>query len=62
MNSHKLSNVSMGETTLRDFSDENGKIMELSLFQKAKKKDQPDIEMPGKLSIKVFSSDNLSEF
>ena len=62
MNSHKLSNVSMGETTLRDFSDENGKTMELSLFQKAKKKDQADIEMPGKLSIKVFSSDNLSEF
>jgi len=38
MNSHKLSNESMGEATLREFSDENGETKELSLFQKAKKK------------------------
>ena len=62
MSSKTVGSTSLGEATLSDLSDEEGKTVELSLFQKSKKKDQPDIEMPGKLFVQVYSSENLSEF
>ena len=62
MSSKTVGSTSLGEATVRDLSNESGKELELSLFKMSKKKDQPDIEMPGKLYVRIFSSENLSEF
>jgi len=57
-----LSNTPLGEAEISDFSDSEGQNLTLTLFQKSKKKDVADIELPGRLHVHVCSSENLSEF
>ncbi|XP_067939062.1 calpain-5-like [Watersipora subatra] len=62
MNSKTVGSTCLGETTLKYFGDETGRTEELSLYRYSKKKDEPDLVLPGTLYVKVSSSSNLSEF